>query len=44
MIEGNRLDPDQIEVILKHEGHFPGRQRYEYEVKGYYAALTQVAE
>jgi hypothetical protein len=22
MIEGNRLEPDQIEVILKHEGHF----------------------
>lgn len=42
MIEGNRLDPDQIEVILKHEDHFPGRQRDEYEVKGYYAALTQV--
>lgn len=42
MIEGNRLDPDQIEVILKHEGHFPGRERDEQEVKGYYAALTQV--
>jgi Fic family protein len=42
MIEGNRLNPNQIEVILKHEGHFPGRQRDEYEVKGYYAALTQV--
>ncbi|WP_341790024.1 Fic family protein [Rickettsia endosymbiont of Polydrusus tereticollis] len=42
MIEGNRLIPDQIEVILKHEGHFPGRERDEHEVKGYYAALTQV--
>ena len=42
MIEGNRLDPDQIEGILKHEGHFPGRERDEHEVKGYYAALTQV--
>lgn len=42
MIEGNRLEPDQVEVILKHEGHFPGRERDENEVKGYYAALTQV--
>lgn len=42
MIEGNRLKPDQIEEILKHEGHFPGRERDEQEVKGYYAALTQV--
>lgn len=42
MIEGNRLDPNQVEVILKHEGHFPGRERDEDEVKGYYAALTQV--
>lgn len=42
MIEGNRLDPSQIEVVLKHEGHFPGRERDEHEVKGYYAALTQV--
>jgi hypothetical protein len=44
MIEGNRLDPDQIEVILKHEGHFPGRVREEHEVKGYYAALTQLEQ
>lgn len=42
MIEGNRLNSDQIEVVLKHEGHFPGRERDENEVKGYYAALNQV--
>ena len=24
MIEGNRLDPDQVEVVLKHQAHFPG--------------------
>jgi len=41
MIEGNRLDPDQVEDVLKHQGHFPGRERDEHEVKGYYAALTQ---
>lgn len=42
MIEGNRLDPIQIKQVLKHEEHFPGRDRDENEVKGYYAALTQV--
>ena len=42
MIEGNKLDPDQVEEVLKHHGHFPGRERDEHEVKGYYAALTQV--
>jgi len=44
MIEGNRLNPDQIEEVLKHEVHFPGRERDEYEVKGYYAALAQVEQ
>ena len=42
MIEGNRLDPDQVEEVLKHHGHFPGRVREEHEIKGYYAALTQL--
>lgn len=42
MIEGNSLSPDQVEDVLKHEGHFPGRERDEHEVKGYYAALAQV--
>lgn len=42
MIEGNRLDHQEIEKVLKHENHFPGRERDEKEVKGYYAALQQV--
>src|ERR1700722_1035264 len=42
MIEGNKLGPDQIEEVLKHGGHFPGRERDELEIKGYYAALDQV--
>lgn len=42
MIEGNRLSPDQVEAVLKQDGHFPGREREEHEVKGYYAALNQV--
>ena len=42
MIEGNQLEPNQVQKIIKHEGHFPGREREEHEVKGYYTALTQV--
>ncbi len=42
MIEGNRLEPGQIEQLLKHEGHFPGREREESEVRGYYTALEEV--
>lgn len=38
MIEGNRLEPKQIEEILKHKGHFPKYKRDENEVKRYYAA------
>jgi Fic family protein len=44
MIEGNRLEPDQVEAVVKHTGHFPGRERDEGEVKGYYAALAQVEQ
>ncbi len=42
MIEGNKLAPDQISEVLKHQGHFPGREREEYEVKGYYIALIHI--
>jgi len=44
MIEGNRLNPDQVKTVIKHEGHFPGRERDEHEIKGYYAALTQLEQ
>ena len=44
MIEGNGLSPSQVEEVLKHTGHFPGRERDEDEVKGYYAALTKVEQ
>ncbi len=44
MIEGNRLQPNQIEEVLRHKGHFPGRERDEQEVKGYYAALAQLEQ
>ncbi len=42
MIEGNQLNPDQIEAVVKHKGHFPGREREEAEVRGYYEALDTV--
>lgn len=42
MIEGNRLSVDQIDQVISHKGHFPGRERDEKEVLSYYAALTQV--
>ncbi|MCZ6914494.1 MAG: Fic family protein [Rickettsia endosymbiont of Ixodes persulcatus] len=44
MIEGNRLVPEQITAVLKKEGHFPGWERDEHEVKGYYAALAKVEQ
>lgn len=39
MIEGNRLSTKEVEEVLKYKGHFPGRERDEAEVRGYYAAL-----
>ena len=44
MMEGNRLNSVQIEEVIKHKGHFPGRERDEIEVTGYYAALQQVEQ
>ncbi len=41
MIEGNKLQPNEIKEIIHLKGHFPGRERDENEVKGYYAALAQ---
>lgn len=44
MIEGNRLDPEQVKEVLTLKRHFPGRERDEHEVKGYYAALAQAEQ
>jgi Fic family protein len=44
MIEGNRLTQEQVSrVIGKHE-HFPGRERDEKEVLGYFAALEKMEQ
>jgi Fic family protein len=44
MIEGNLLNPQQIKEVVTLKGHFPGRERDENEVKGYYAALAQLEQ
>lgn len=44
MIEGNRLNPTEVAKIVLHKGHFPGRERDEREVKGYYMALEKVEQ
>ena len=44
MIEGNRLSMNEITHVLKYDGHFPGREREEDEVKGYYAAIAMIEQ
>lgn len=42
LIEGNELGPEQVKEVVELKGHFPGREREEREVRGYYKALEQV--
>ncbi len=42
MIEGNRLTQDQVAKVIEKDQHFPGRERDQSEVKGYYAALDEL--
>jgi Fic family protein len=42
MIEGNRLRHEQVEQVVAKSQHFPGRERDEAEVKGYYAAIHEL--
>jgi Fic family protein len=42
MIEGNRLTQEQVSKVIENHEHFPGRERDEKEVLGYYAALERV--
>ncbi|MGI4775644.1 MAG: Fic family protein [Janthinobacterium lividum] len=44
MIEGNALNIRQITEVLKYDDHFPGRERDEHEVKGYYRALEKLEQ
>jgi len=42
MIEGNRLTHVEVALVREQNQHFPGRERDEAEVQGYYAALDEV--
>jgi len=42
MIEGNLLTQEQVGKVLEQAEHFPGRERDEHEVLGYYTALEAV--
>lgn len=44
MIEGNQLNSTEVKQVVRLDGHFPGRERDEHEVKGYYAALAQMEQ
>src|ERR1041385_7029421 len=44
MIEGNRLTQEQVSRVIGKQQHFPGRERDEKEVLGYYAALEKVEQ
>jgi Fic family protein len=44
MIEGNLLTQEQVVLVVKDDAHFPGRQRDEFEVKGYYTALSFIEQ
>jgi len=44
MIEGNKLESEEVRKVIKFEEHFPGKERDEHEVKGYYAALAQLEQ
>lgn len=42
MIEGNRLTQQQVAQVIAEGQHFPGRERDQDEVLGYYAGLDEV--
>ena len=44
MIEGNRLTQEQVSRVVEKHQHFPGKERDEKEVLGYYAALEKVEQ
>src|ERR1700679_1075146 len=44
MIEGNRLTQEQVSRIVEKQQHFPGRERDEREVLGYYTALEKIEQ
>jgi len=43
-IEGNRLNVKEVKQVVEKKGHFPGRERDEKEIIGYYYALKFVED
>lgn len=43
-IEGNRLSQEEVKKVLAEQKNFPGRERDEQEVRGYYAALEFLSQ
>ncbi len=43
-IEGNRLSQEEVKKVLIKQKNFPGRERDEQEVRGYYAALEFLSQ
>lgn len=44
MIEGNTLTSKEVKEVITLNQHFPGRERDEHEVKGYYTAYNFIEE
>ena len=44
LIEGNRLTQEEVGQVIEKKEHFPGRERDEKEVLGYYAGLEKVEQ
>lgn len=44
MIEGNRLSIEEAKKVIMQKGHFPGRERDEEEIMGYYAGLDKLEQ
>jgi Fic family protein len=44
MIEGNRLTQEQVAKVIEKQERFPGRERDEKEVLGYYVALEKAEQ
>lgn len=42
MIEGNRLTQEQVAQVIRGDQRFPGRERDQDEVRGYYEALDEI--
>jgi Fic family protein len=44
MIEGNRLSIEEAKKVIMQKGHFPGRERDEEEIIGYYSGLDKLEQ